>query len=275
MEGPRDDAGRERGAPPGGSAPTTGEWWLGLAEAAHDALALVLPVACAGCGADGRDLCADCRPALAPSTPRVRRVDGLPVWSALDYRDVPRRVLLAAKDAGRPELLAAFAPALAHTVSAAVGASSALLVPVPPSRAGARRRGVDPVRLALRCAGLPALAELTRGRDGGEQKGLGVAERARNRAGAFRVRRVPPGVPLLVVDDVVTTGATVLAAASALRDAGGTVVGAVTIAATPRYRPFAADADDADPVVHSAGSRAPLGGSGRSSRDNPSIRGLR
>jgi predicted amidophosphoribosyltransferase len=66
------------------------------------------------------------------------------------------------------------------------------------------------------------------------QKGLGIAERARNLDGVFALARPVGGVRVLVVDDVVTTGATLAAAAGVLRAGGADVVGAAVLAATPR-----------------------------------------
>ena len=67
------------------------------------------------------------------------------------------------------------------------------------------------------------------------QKSLGVDERAANRAGALRERWSLAGLRVAIVDDVVTTGATLDEAARAIRAAGGEVDHAVTLAATPRY----------------------------------------
>jgi predicted amidophosphoribosyltransferase len=102
---------------------------------------------------------------------------------------------------------------------------------VPPSRAAYRRRGYDPVRLLAPSA----LRVLEVARETSVQKSLDVTERARNRAGSLRARRSLAGLRLAIVDDVMTTGSTLDEAARALREAGAEVVGAVTLAATPRY----------------------------------------
>jgi predicted amidophosphoribosyltransferase len=65
-----------------------------------------------------------------------------------------------------------------------------------------------------------------------DQRGLGRAERLENLRGGMLARRAE-GIRVVIVDDVVTTGATLLEAARALRAAGAVVVGAATIAATP------------------------------------------
>jgi len=122
----------------------------------------------------------------------------------------------------------------------------------PPARPGAvLRRGDRPTeRLAsdaarlLRASGAdvvvvdPAVPRLVHTRRVLDQAGLDRAARAANVRGAFEVRRqrVLPGPPgrrpdLLVVDDVVTTGATLVEAARALRAAGLHVVGAAVVAA--------------------------------------------
>ena len=66
------------------------------------------------------------------------------------------------------------------------------------------------------------------------QKLLDVAERERNLRGAFRVRRDVAGHRILLIDDVVTTGATLREAARVLALAGAEVVGAAVAASTPK-----------------------------------------
>ena len=70
-----------------------------------------------------------------------------------------------------------------------------------------------------------------------DQKALGVADRAENRAGAFTATRRLDGRTFLIVDDVLTTGATIADAARAIEAAGGVVAGAATLAFTPRLFP--------------------------------------
>jgi len=123
------------------------------------------------------------------------------------------------------------------------------LVPVPSSRAGLRERGRDHVReltaravAELRAAGVPATeARLLRRRGRvRDSAGLSAADRRANLAGTFeRVpARVPQGALLVLVDDVVTSGATLTEAASAL-GGGSTPVLAAVVAATPRSAPEA------------------------------------
>ena len=223
-------------------------------EAALDALALLLPVECAGCGLPDRAVCADCRADLRPEPSARRLPDGTPVFSGLDYDGAVRAVILAFKENGRAELARVLAPALVAAVIEAgtaldrdvddgvdlrVGLSGAELravevVAVPGSRRARRRRGFDPVAALVSRAGLDRARVFAPARQHTAQKTLSIDERARNLDGVFDVTAAVAGRRFLLVDDVVTTGATLAAAAAALRSAGAEVVAAAVVASTPR-----------------------------------------
>ncbi|GAA3153808.1 hypothetical protein GCM10010531_01000 [Blastococcus jejuensis] len=226
--------------------------WLGaLAD-------LLMPRTCAGCGLPGSVLCARCAALLAqprPASPR-RFPDGFPPAAAAGaYAGPVRPALIAFKERGRAELAAPLGAALALAVAAVVTAAGpglarpVLLVPVPSTPAAVRVRGRDHVRelarraeAELRAAGLDArttrlLRRRGRVRDSAE---LSAAARRANLAGSFVVdiRRagVPRGALLVVVDDVVTSGATLTEAAGALTRVveGPEPVLAAVVAATPK-----------------------------------------
>ena len=241
-----------------------------LALAVGAAADLVLPARCAACCGPGGPLCGACSAGVraaslvggAGVTGPDPRPPGMPVcWAAARFEGALRDAVTAYKDEDRRDLSPVLADALATSVATALAADpllrrwagtggQVLVVPLPSSRASRRRRGGDPVEdLALaavaRVAGLgaggrslvvaPAL-RLTRAVV--DQSRLDRAERAENIAGALAVRErwaeAVSGSACVLVDDVVTTGATLSEAARALRVGGADHVAAATVAATQR-----------------------------------------
>jgi predicted amidophosphoribosyltransferase len=223
---------------------------VALVDAATD---LVLPRECAGCTAAGPLLCPGCRRDLGgPARPVPAVAVPLPVLAVAPYAGTVRATLLAHKEQGRLGLAGPLGGALARAVRPLAGPHGVVLVPVPSRPSSVRARGHDAtLRLARRAArelgarGAPALVRpaLRLARATADQAGLTAGERAANLAGAM-VARVPRGrnwsdgrLPLVVVDDVVTTGATLTEAVRALRAAGVQPAGAAVVAATLRRSP--------------------------------------
>ncbi|MEV0824244.1 ComF family protein [Nonomuraea rubra] len=219
-------------------------------------LDLVLPPACAGCGAKGASCCPRCFQALTAEPARrspAPRPYGLPdCWSAAPYEGAVRRMIVAYKERGAVALAGVLAEAVTRTVLVAMGQAGEwaggrfAVVPVPSARRSVRGRGHDPVgKLAvlvaarLRALGLgaevwPGLGQAGRVAD---QAGLSRAQRAANLAGSLRVLPAangPPASRALLLDDIVTTGATLAEAARALHAAEMVVPLAVTAGATRR-----------------------------------------
>ncbi|MER5742421.1 ComF family protein [Streptomyces sp. NPDC002225] len=212
-------------------------WWREISG-------LVLPVSCGGCGEPRVELCPECRAELYGGAPRRVRPapepPGLPVvHAAAAYEDAVRELLLGHKERGELGLAGPLGTALAGAVRAgAVSAEAAggplLLVPVPSARRAVAARGHDPMRRIARAAarelrrgGLPAQAVpvLRQRRAVADQAGLDARSRHANLAGALEVvaggERLLAAGRVVLVDDVLTTGASLAESARALREAQG------------------------------------------------------
>lgn len=212
-------------------------------------LDLVLPRTCAGCRVPGPGLCHAGGELLdGPALGLVRSCPcppGLPPLSALiEYGGSVQRLLLAHKERGRLQLTAPLGRAFATAVQIH-GRDPVVRCPVPSSPKVVRQRGHDH---AMRLAGAGAAALRSQGVDDvaarllvparqvADQSGLSTAARAANLHGALRATGVPGG-RVVIVDDVVTTGATLVEAARALMAVGYLVGGASVVAATARHHP--------------------------------------
>jgi ComF family protein len=227
----------------------------GLAALGTRVLDLALPARCPGCGAEGPPVCAACLPALDA---RLELPAGIPIglpsdipppllqleWCA-PFSGLIRNALHELKYAGEKRLAAPLGEAIARRWRKA-GAGGDLLVPVPVHADRARARGYDQAELIARAAaldlGLPCAPILERARATIAQFDLDRSARATNVDGAFRLRprdapvrtmdhrRPLGGRWIILIDDVVTTGATLAACAKPLIEAGAIGVSAATVA---------------------------------------------
>ena len=218
-------------------------------------LDLILPVRCVVCDAAGEQLCRACRDGLprlgppwcdrcgAPTAWPVsrcrecsgRRLAFASARAAVAYDDAVRRLVRAWKERGLRKLAATAADEIACALSPPSGA--AVVVFVPPDRARGLERGHHPAERLARELGerwvLPVAPLLGRTRATPRQRGLSLADRRRNLAGAFGPARESPA-RVVLVDDVYTSGSTASAAASALRKGGARRVDVVTFARVVR-----------------------------------------
>ncbi|AYF72624.1 ComF family protein [Nocardia yunnanensis] len=201
-------------------------------------LDLILPRACGGCGRAGAAWCARCADALSGPPLRIRpRADpGVPCWALGPYRGAPRAAVLAVKEHCRRDLTKPLGFAMARGLDRLRDTGRPLvLIPAPSRRAAARVRGGDPVARSgsVAASWLPGcrLVRLLRMRPGvRDSVGLGHADRQHNLRGRIIVATTrPPGAlfpanaEVVLIDDVLTTGATVRESVRALAEADVTV----------------------------------------------------
>lgn len=223
--------------------------WLGQGTSITGEL--LLGAACPGCGRPGVGLCAGCRSALDTTDARPTRPTPCPAGfpptiTGGPYDDLMRNLISAHKERQAWLLTPALSRRLAGSIAPLVraGPGPVYLVPVPSSAAAVRSRGRD----ATAAIAVGAARRLRPGRPVrvvrllrpvrrlADQSGLTATQRQVNLAGAYRVRRTrsPPTGQVIIVDDLVTTGASIAEATRALTAAGYDVLGAAVLAATVR-----------------------------------------
>ena len=195
---------------------------------------LVFPLRCLGCGALGIEICSRCRkdwhPRIIRTVSRLRPL--FPIYSSIPYSPVAGKVLLAAKENGILTADKLLTQALTFALTYCLAETTAtFIVPIPSRKNVARMRGRQFISTIAKDAGeftsTPIHELLTHVRKVKDQSTLDAKARSINLDGALKSLRFIRGNAVLV-DDLVTTGATLHEAARALRAEGIAVVAAVT-----------------------------------------------
>ena len=193
---------------------------------------LIFPTRCYGCNAIGLSICTLCRREWIPHYYKTQ-TSALSVHSAFIYSPTASKIILAAKENGLQGADDLLIEAIIHVLNKArLDKAYFTLVPVPSSRQSQRGRGrsfiVDLTKTISKHTGIAVNDCLQVSRRVSDQSGLTRVERISNMQGAFSLR---PGSILrgdaIVIDDVVTTGATLQEAARALNSQGFHAFGSV------------------------------------------------
>jgi ComF family protein len=230
----------------------------------HDVLKILFPGICAGCGILGEPLCVKCYRRLE-FCPHLRdvigegdvdsetgEVKGLQVCSGMYYQadSVLERLIHPFKYKHQAGIFRVFVPHMIEAVRLLAEPAELVLVPVPLHRKRFLERGYNQAELlaqwVARCVGCQMADMLERVRDTGHQARRATrAARKESMSGAFRVkgsfaevtaarnkrlREFLKSSHFVLVDDIVTSGSTLLACRDALRAAGAKKISALTLA---------------------------------------------
>jgi len=205
---------------------------------------ILFPSRCIGCSKLGISICSDCRRDWHLHIYK-REIYVLgstyPVLSAVQYSPIASRVLLSAKESQIAAADLLVAKGLKHSLQFFINRfGTGTLISVPSRKSAVRKRGRDFLKTLTTDIGLdlniPTASALSHHRKVRDQSQLNITQRSQNISGAFAVSPqfaalTSPGniaPKLIVIDDLITTGATLTEAIRASRTAGFTVLGAVT-----------------------------------------------
>ncbi|HEX6539980.1 MAG TPA: ComF family protein [Candidatus Dormibacteraeota bacterium] len=203
-------------------------------------LEAVAPLRCAACDTvAGAPICPACDAELgALPVPRAVDLDDLRAWSAFVFAGPVREVLHRGKFQGNRAALRQIAGVAAIRLELAIRPPPDAVLPVPLGARRRRQRGYNQAEVVAaeiaQAVGAHVLDGLTRVRETEPQSSRGEADRRTNVAGAFGWRGADlAGARLWLIDDVLTTGATMEAAAAVLLQAGARRVDGLVIARVP------------------------------------------
>ena len=205
---------------------------------------IIFPSRCIGCSRLGISICSECRKQWHPHIYQ-REInwsgENFPVLSAIQYSPIASRVLLSAKESQIRAADQLIVNGIVHSLKFFVNRHGpASLIPIPSRKSANRKRGRNFLQeITSQVAfevGFPSHSALRHNRKVRDQSQLNIIDRSENLSGAFAVdpkftaqfSKGNTGPKIIVIDDLITTGATLSEAIRALRTAGFTVLGAVT-----------------------------------------------
>ena len=201
---------------------------------------LIFPSRCVACGVLGLSLCSQCRRGWHPHSYQSEigrdAATRLTVFSSVLYSPIAQKIILGAKESHLKVCDQLVSEAITHSLQRVlINSSVDFLIPIPSRPAAARLRGRQFINEisqgASKACSIPIASALRHRRRVKDQSGLDSQARWNNVEGAFVVEgEYGLRGSVLLIDDLVTTGATLSEAARALRYAGIKVVGAVTAA---------------------------------------------
>ncbi|MEI7476076.1 MAG: phosphoribosyltransferase family protein [Actinomycetes bacterium] len=211
----------------------------------HSLGEILFPTRCFGCRALGPDICSTCRVLWNPHLYRST-LDSMHVYSAVLYSPVAKRIILSAKENGIKAADDLIIHALKHSLHLLLrDFEIGILVPAPSRKSSNRKRGRDFLSVIThsiaRSESLESMDLLIHTRKVRDQSGLTAHERSENIYQALAINRnklprLGVDTDVILVDDLLTTGATLLEARRALKVRGVRVIAAITACLSPPLR---------------------------------------
>ena len=215
---------------------------------------LALDLSCLSCGLASAPLCETCVKSWRKVSGLTRECDS-EIHFSYAYNEVASKIVMKAKEDGIQEAKNFLTHALADSLTTLIERNplevrELIIVPVPSTSTARRRRGEDfifelakDVRKILQpridTDQLKVRRLLRVNRQISDQARLSEFERGRNLVGAFRVvEKLDEPIPIIVIDDVITTGSTIREAFRALKERNLTVIGGATACASKRRLPI-------------------------------------
>lgn len=208
----------------------------------NDLLNFFLPTPCISCLKPGSPFCLKCQSAFVLSNTPTARL-GISGFAFCAYGELSSKIINAIKESGQTSLIGPVAGLMAKNWPQEF--SKPTLIPIPSSAKNYRKRGYQHIlklvsALEKRIPDATSASLLRSVSDRVDQTSLSPTDRLTNLSGAFSVDLRgfrPSGTPIVLVDDVITSGATIQAAYNALTEAGIAVAGFCVFAETrPKTR---------------------------------------